>query len=172
MSSSSFTLSESVTFTVTHARHMASKIATDLRRAQRFYGAPSDADIASYESEVVALVKAGYLKSVSYGYRRDGKWIVPSLHYNAVDMYGLTGADDDPGGILPGADTTGAMFYSFLTYTSSWHMLSEAERAKFQGGLPFERSTAMAPGMDGYLQQDRTYSAGGKALTRSTLRSF
>jgi len=36
----SFTISESASFTVTHARHMASKVATDLKRLQRFYGYP------------------------------------------------------------------------------------------------------------------------------------
>ena len=32
---------------------LASKVATDLKRMQRFYGSPSDADIASYEVEVI-----------------------------------------------------------------------------------------------------------------------
>jgi len=41
--STSFTFSDTITFSVTHARHMAAKVATDLKRMQRFYGAPSDA---------------------------------------------------------------------------------------------------------------------------------
>ena len=45
MSSYSYTVAETQTFSVTHARHMAAKVATDLRRMQRFYGYPSDADI-------------------------------------------------------------------------------------------------------------------------------
>ncbi len=48
---SSYTVSESTTFTVSHARHMAAKVAADLKRIQRFYGAPSDAEIADYEAE-------------------------------------------------------------------------------------------------------------------------
>ena len=40
--SNSFTISEATTFTITHARHMAAKVATDLKRIQRFYGKPSD----------------------------------------------------------------------------------------------------------------------------------
>ena len=55
------TFTESSTFTVTHARHMAAKVATDLVRMQRFYGFPSDADIDAYEEEVIALLKAGYI---------------------------------------------------------------------------------------------------------------
>ena len=36
----SYTLTETTTFTVTHARHMAAKVATDLKRMQRLYGEP------------------------------------------------------------------------------------------------------------------------------------
>ena len=56
----SYSLSESETFTVTHARHMAAKVATDLKRMQRFYGSPSDSEITDYEAEVTAFLKAGY----------------------------------------------------------------------------------------------------------------
>ena len=42
----SYTVTESTTFTVTHARHIAAKVATDLKRLQRFYGKPSDSAIA------------------------------------------------------------------------------------------------------------------------------
>ena len=38
--SDSYTISESESFTVTHARHMAAKVATDLKRMQRLYGSP------------------------------------------------------------------------------------------------------------------------------------
>ena len=61
MSSYSYTVAETQTFSVTHARHMAAKVATDLRRMQRFYGYPSDADIEAYEEELVVFLKAGYL---------------------------------------------------------------------------------------------------------------
>jgi hypothetical protein len=60
----SYSYTESATFTVTHARHMAAKISTDLKRIQRLYGKPSDKDIADYESEAVAMIKAGYLFGV------------------------------------------------------------------------------------------------------------
>ena len=60
----SYTFSEVESFTVTHARHMAAKVATDLKRMQRLYGSPSDASIANYEAEVIELLKAGYLGTV------------------------------------------------------------------------------------------------------------
>lgn len=170
--SSSFSYSETETFTVTHARRLASKVATDLKRMQRFYESPSDTSIADYEAEIVALMKAGYLKSVSYGYRRDGNWIEPSLHYNANDALALTSADDDPGGIMPGADVAGATFYSYLTYTAEWGRLNSYEQESFKGNLPFQRTGAAEPGVYGYMERDRTYSAGGQNLVRSTVRSF
>jgi len=33
---SSYTISETATFTLTHAKHMAAKVAADLKRLQRF----------------------------------------------------------------------------------------------------------------------------------------
>ena len=43
----SYTVSQTNTFTVTHARHMAAKVAADLKRMQRLYGQPSDIDITT-----------------------------------------------------------------------------------------------------------------------------
>ena len=81
---SSFTATTSETFTVTHARHLAAKVATDLKRVQRLYaGGPSDTSIASYEAEAVALLKAAYLDTVTYGFKRNGSWITPTLRYTA-----------------------------------------------------------------------------------------
>ena len=60
----SYTISDSESFTVTHARHMAAKVATDLKRMQRLYGSPSDTSIAKYEAEVIEFMKAGYLGTV------------------------------------------------------------------------------------------------------------
>lgn len=169
--SSSFTVSDSTSFTVTHARHMAAKVATDLKRMQRFYRAPSDRDIDRYEEEVVELLRRGFLSSVSYGFRRDGRWVEPMLQYTARDLLGGTAADDSPGKIRPGKDTTGASFYSFLTYSSAWFALSDDERAAVKAVLPFSRTGASEPGFNGYLEQDRTYSRGGRALDRRSLRT-
>jgi len=65
------TITESRTFTETHARHMAAKVAADLKRIQRLYeGKPSDLAIANYEQELILLLKAGYLDEITYGYPR------------------------------------------------------------------------------------------------------
>ena len=166
----SYTATESATFTITHARHMAAKIATDLKRVQRFYGEPSDSEIADFELEATALMKAGYLKNVWYGFKRGGKWIEPTLKYTAEDIYSGS-TDDDPGKIRPGANVQNAVFYSFLTYSYRWTLLTVDEQDKFKKSLPHYRSSGHEPPVDGDLTSDRTYSAGGRSLDRATVRS-
>ncbi|HEX8533845.1 MAG TPA: hypothetical protein VF662_06725 [Allosphingosinicella sp.] len=170
--SSSYTLTDSLTFTVTHARQLAAKVATDLKRMQRFYGKPLDTDIASYEAEVTAFLKGGYLGTVTYGFKRNGNWIEPTLRYTARDLSGLAANDDDPGRVRPGRDVSNAAFYSYLTYSTAWYALTDAQRAAFRTTLPFDRQGAPEPGVSGYLQSDRTYSSGGRALDRTSVRSF
>lgn len=170
--STSYTLSDTTTFTVTHARHMAAKVATDLKRMQRFYGRPFDLDIDQYEIEITELLKEGLLASVAYGFRRNGNWIEPTLRYSARDLAGGSANDDDPGRVRPGKDISNATFYSFLTYSAAWDRLSEAEKETFKVRLPFNRGAAPEPGITGYLTSDLTYSAGGRALDRSSVRSF
>lgn len=170
--SSSYSYVESSSFTVTHARHIAAKVATDLKRMQRFYGSPSDSEIADYELELTAFLKAGFLGTVTYGYRRNGCWIEPTLRYTARDLAGTAGSDDDPGRVRPNANTEGATFYSYLTYGAAWSQASEAVREAFREQLPFERGGAPEPGVAGYFAGDRTYSSGGRALDRACVRSL
>ncbi|MGE3577212.1 MAG: hypothetical protein AB7I25_02045 [Vicinamibacterales bacterium] len=170
--SSSHTVSESATFTLAHARHMAAKVATDLKRMQRLYGAPTDSAIAKYEAEATAFIKSGYLGTVTYGFRRNGNWIEPTLCYTARDLASTSSNDDSPGRIRPGANIDSAKFYSYLTYSASWDRLSDAEREAFQEQLPVQRNGASAPGISGHLASDRTYSAGGRSLDRSSVRSL
>ncbi|MBA1159216.1 hypothetical protein [Microvirga mediterraneensis] len=168
----SYSYTESSTFTITHARHMAAKVATDLKRMQRLYGHPSDREIADYEAEVIELLKAGYLGTVTYGFRRDGNWIEPTLRYTAHDLAGGSANDDDPGKIRPGADVAGAVFYNYLTYSAAWDLLPSEEKDAFKKRMPFYRTGAPEPGITGYLTDDRTYSSGGRALNRSSVRSY
>lgn len=168
----SYTLSETQSFTVTHARHIAAKVATDLKRMQRFYGKPNDNDIADYESEVIELLKAGYLGTVTYGFRNNSnEWIEPTLIYTAKEF--SLSLDDDPGRVKHNADITGAAFFSYLTYTSEWELLSPDEQLTYKkNNLPFVRNGAVEPGVNGYFENDRTYSGGGRALSRASVRSY
>jgi len=168
----STTFSESATFTITHAKHMAAKVATDLKRIQRFYTKPSDFDISQYEEEVIVLLNNGYLGTVTYGFWRNDAWIEPTLKYTARDLLSGSCEDNDPGRIRPGADITGASFYSYLTYSINWDKLSYAEKETFKKLLPFKRGGAPEPSVKGYFTNDKVYSAGGRALDRAVVRSY
>lgn len=172
----SYTNSESQTFTVTHARYLASKVATDLKRLQRLYShgfnCPTDSRIAEFETEITELLKKGYLGTVTYGFKKGGNWIEPTVRYSAKDLVGMTASDDDPGRIKPGANIDGASFYSYLTYSPAWDRLSQSERDNFKNSLPFQRTGADAPGISGYLSNDKTYSSGGRALERSLVKNY
>jgi hypothetical protein len=167
----SFTTTESSTFTVTHARHMAAKVATDLKRMQRLYGSPTDAEITAYESEITDLLKGGYLDTVSYGFKRDDQWVEPTLQYTARELSGTAANDDDPGRVRPGANIVGASFYSYLIYSNVWDLLSESDRDTIRRRLPVTRSGAPRPTVNGHLTNDLTYSSGGRALARASVRS-
>ena len=79
----SFTATETKTFTLTHAKHLAAKVTADLKRLQRLYGDVSDERIAQFEGEAAELLRQGYLGTVTYGFKRDGSWIEPTLRYTA-----------------------------------------------------------------------------------------
>jgi hypothetical protein len=168
----SYTAAVSTTFTETHARHIASRVATDLKRLQRFYHHPTDAQIESYEMELIQLLKAGALKTVTYGFRRGDSWIEPTLIYTSRDLLSGNTASDDPGKIRPGANVLNAYFHSYLTYSDIWQKMSQGEKEKVIALLPFRRSTAAEPTISGVLVDDRSYSAGGRALQRASVRSF
>ena len=166
----SYTISATETFTIVHARYLASKVATDLKRFQRFYGAPSDAWIASYEAELVQLLKHDVVGSVVYGFQRHGQWTAASVQYTTL-ADGSLAADDDPGKIQPGLDVGGAAFSSFLTYGAKWNRLSPAERAAIRAGCPFQREAGSSPPLEaGHWADDLKYAAGGRGIGRSTVR--
>lgn len=168
----SFTNSNTQTFTLTHAKELASKVSTDLKRIQRFYGSPTDAEITAYEQELIAYLKAGLLDQVTYGFRKNGDFIEPTLNYKAKDLAGMYSADDDPGKIRPGADISGAIFGSFLEQNGKYSDMSSTERSNFNATLPIQRGESANPGINGYMSSDKSYAAGGMALNRSSLKSF
>lgn len=170
--STSFTYSNTQTFTLTHAKYLASKVATDLKRMQRLYGSPSDFLIDFFEKELTALLKGGYLDNVIYGFKKDDKWIEPTLRYTSQELSSSTGTDDDPGKIRAGANITNADFYSYLIYNQKWNSLSQSEKESIQSDLPFTRGNADAPRVSGYFSSDKSYSSGGRSLERTSLKSF
>jgi hypothetical protein len=145
-------------------------VATDLRRINRFYGQPSENDIEKYQEEVTQLLKHGYLKKVTYGFKRGDNWIEPTFMYTAADLAGYP--DDDPGKIRPNKNVDDAAFYSYLEYSPAWWLISEDDQQSFKEALPFYRGTGAVPQVDGYVETDKSYSSGGKSLSRSTVRNY
>jgi len=168
----SFTISEATTFTLTDSKHMASKFAADLKRLQRFYGYPDDIAIVTYETEVIELLKHGYFGTLTVGFKRDNSWIEPTLRYTARDLASAVANDDDPGRVKPGANIAGASFYNYLTYSNAWDALNSTDKEAFKKRMPFNRSGAPEPTINGYLVDDRIYSSGGRALNRASVRSY
>ena len=169
MTTGYYTTTHSDTFTVTHAWHIAVKIATDLKRLQRFYGRPSDSSIENYEREAVSLLRYDFLNSVMYGFRKpsNGQYVV-ALKYVAQQGRGLL--DDNPGRIPVGVDINGCHFYSFLSYSGKWAALAESQQRNFykEAGVSFWRAAAEEP--DGnWRNADKTYSAGGRGVSRYTV---
>lgn len=168
----SYSASATETFTIAHARYIASKVATDLKRFQRFYNGPNDESIDNYEGELTVLLKHDVIASVVYGFKRDGEWTEAAVRYRALPGGSLS-VDDDPGKIRPGLDIAGASFTSFLSYNGNWDKLSAAEQAAIKGACPFQRSTGWAPSLEaGYWADDLSYSAGGRGLGRAMVRRW
>lgn len=163
-------LSYTTTFSITNARYVTSKIKTDLRLLQRFYRKPSDEDVDDYDEEAAQLLAKGYLDTVTYGFRRNGLWIPPTLRYVARND-GTLASDDRAGRVPAGLNVSGASFYSYLTYSSKWDRLTAPEQQAVKDSLPVKRSGAPEPGSSGgYWAGDRTYSSNGSGVGRSTLR--
>lgn len=169
--SSTFTFTSTATFTRTHAKKISYRVAADLKRMQRYYGKPSDKEIEDFETELIELITAGYLETITYGFKRNDNWISPTLCYTALSLVNPDN-DDNPGQIPAHADVKGASFYSYLTPSSAWSHLSSSEQAIFEDSLPFKRGYATEPGVDGFLQPDLVYTAGGRGVQRKTLRSW
>ena len=167
----SYTISTATSFTLTHAKHLGSKVATDLKRMQRLYGSPTDQQISQFETEFILLTKDSYLESVIYGFKRAGEWVEPALIYSPTEAVGSQSTDDDPGKIRPGANTAGASFASYLTYTRAWSNLTEAQRAAIEADVPVKRTAAAKSPIAGALERDKTYSAGGRSVERTTVRA-
>lgn len=168
--STSYTTSTVDTFSVVHARHIASKVATDLKRLQRFYNSPTDLQIDQFEGELIELLKHDVVDHVVYGFKRDGRWTEATVRYTSL-LGGDLSTDDDPGKIRPGLDIARASFASFLTYNANWEKLSSEEQTSIRSSCPFQRTTSSTPGLEtGYWANDLSYVAGGRGLGRSTVR--
>lgn len=168
--SMSYTTNATDTFTILHARYIASKVGTDLRRFQRFYQKPTDTWIDWYEKELAVLLKHDVVSSVIYGFQRNDMWTEASVRYTALPG-GTLSADDDPGKIRANLDIAGAGFTSFLAYNANWFKLGSTKQSEIEGECPFQRSSGTAPPLEvGSWVDDLHYAAGGRGIGRATVK--
>ncbi|MDQ3099626.1 MAG: hypothetical protein M3Q44_07830 [bacterium] len=159
----------SETFTLTNAKYLASKVASDLFQMQLFYGRPTDQEINDYLGELIILLLGGYLDSVDYGFRRDNKWVIVAS-YSA--HFGSTSSTDDrSGGVYPGANISSSTWGSYLRTNSKFHTLSQEEKDKIEQDLPIKRNGQAEPGFyGGTWDCGKDYFSGGTGLLRKMYR--
>ena len=170
MTYGTYTQTESTVFTVTHARHIAIKIGTDLKRIQRFYGKPDDHEIDQYEKEAIVLLKEDFMTRIAYGFKKGGEWRL-ALQYEARTG-GILIADNTPGRIPLNVDIRGCHFTSFLVTNYKWDRLSEEEQKEIYkvAGIEFWRELGEEPNSKDWRYDYKTYSAGGRGVIRKSIR--
>ena len=165
----SYSVSE--TFTLTHAKHLASKVVSDLYQCRNFYGEPSEAQIAKYQDELVVMLAGGYVKEYEFGFKKNDQRIV-SWQYRVNANGDLVGGTDDrSGGIYARADISGATNFNFMSYSQTWFDLTSNEQNNVKSKHLINRGTGYLPSDGaGYWHTDRTYSGAGVAIERKTFR--
>jgi hypothetical protein len=165
----SYSFTKTGTFTITHARHLASKVAADMHLCAQYYGNPSEARIREYAEELAQYLNEGYIEEYEFGYQKNGKRIV-TWRYK-VDGNGLLTADDRAGRVVSYVDITGANFYNYLTRNPRYFQLPSDQRDRFKAGLPIQRPDGEPPADGpGRWTSDRNYFAGGLGLNRQTFQ--
>ena len=112
---STFSFTHSATFTVTHARHLASKIAADLNACSRLHGRPAISSVESYNEELVELLRYGYLSQYEFGFKRNEMRVLSWLY--EVDASGSISSDDRAGKMSAYIDLSGTAFFNFLCFS-------------------------------------------------------
>lgn len=157
------------TFTRTNARHIASKIAADLRQMNTHYGRPFLSDIDDYVEEVTELLVARYLRVFEDGFEDSEGRRVVGVRYEMREDGTL--ADDRAGGVHAGADISRATHYNWVSYSNAFWELTPAERQDFKDQLPVTRTPQEErTDGDGYWERDRSYSSGGVGASRGMFR--
>lgn len=167
----SYTNTVSKTFTVTHARYLASKVATDMALCSRYYDHPKSTSIADYEAELTALIRDGYFKCLQFGFSRNDVPILAWLY--EVDENGVVTCDDSPGKISTGIDVTNTTFFNWLEYSEKFFRLTEEQQEKYLLALPIQRTLQDRPGEGvGVWVSDKNYHSGGVSVSRKKFRSY
>jgi hypothetical protein len=160
------------TFTITDARYVGAKLGTDLRLLNGLYGAPALSRIDLFSEETALLLRDGYLDTVSYGFKdpSTNAWTL-RLRYRATAGGQLV--NSRPGGLPTAASIAGCAFYSHLTYSAKFALLSASEREAVERALPFQRGEADEPATrSGTTTAGNTYSRNGVGVNRDVFTAF
>lgn len=153
------------TFTITHAREVASSLGADLRSLYSKYGEPEPEDITDYIEETALYLKSGYLDYVQYGFRDGDRWVL-KMQYTAVAGGYLR--NDSPGNLPSVMAVIGHQFHSFLAHNSTFASLSAEARAAFKATLPTNRTPGTAPTANRVGHTSGTqFSSNGHGLDRT-----
>lgn len=167
----SYTITETESFTRTHAKRLAAKVAADMHQCQQFYDYPTDAEIEEFEQELVVLLLGGYIKSYEFGFQTSNGQRVVSWFYTV----GLSGSLEGgrSGGLFPTADISEAVPFNFLSHSSAWFKLSQKERERIEASHPVQRVGGKPPqDGNGHWDTSRIYVSGGVAVTRKEFRPW
>lgn len=165
----SYSYTKSSTFTITHARELASKVAGDMHLCAAYYGKPSEQRIREYAEELAQYLNEGYVAEYEFGFKKNDERVV-TWRYK-VDANGSITTNDRSGKVAPYVDIEDAEFYNFLTQNSAFFALSADEQSRFKSGLPIQRTHGSAPSDGkGYWTSDRNYYSGGQGLGRQTFQ--
>lgn len=164
------TFTTSSTFTRTGAKYIASKVLADLRGMRDYYGEPSESQILDYYGELTELLVGGYIESVEYGFRKNGRRVV-TLYYEVLSDGSLS--DEKSGRVYARADISNSKWFSFLTHNGKWASLSPADRQQIEARIPVKRSPGKSPqDGNGYWMADKNYSSQGVGTQRRTFRPY
>src|ERR1017187_4483961 len=130
------------TFSISHARHIASRVAADMRQMSRYYGYPDESKIDDFQEEIAQYLVNGYLATFEIGFKRDGYRIF-TLYYEVLADGSLS--DTRGGGVPANLNVAGATPFNFLTQSGAFYGLAQAEREAFKAKLPIKRVFGYAP---------------------------
>jgi Bacterial HORMA domain family 1 len=153
-------------FTITEARYVGAKVATDLRLLNSLYGHPALDRIDDFAEEVAVLLRDGYLNYVDYGFKDHSanSWKL-RLRYTATAGGQLR--DSRPGSFPARVAVSGYSFYSYLVYSAKYHALSATQKQNALAGLAITRVTADEPSAGaGTTTGSHGYARNGVGVSR------
>src|SRR5690606_10151632 len=104
-----------------------------------YYSTPTESEIVDYTEELAILLRDGYVSQYEFGFKKDGARVVCWRY--VVQKDGAIEADDNAGKVCSFADTSGASYYNFLSWSPKWYGLPSEERARIKQTLPIQRTS-------------------------------